>query len=222
MNNHGPPQPALSDARVTDGGELSRGDVLLKGALAAGALYGLGAVTPYVRGALAASGGGDVDILNYLLPFEYLQASLYNRGNSEVNDRGEKMPLKSKEKELVERLLNEEGEHVAAMKAMIEKLGGKPVKKGSYAFAFTEFGTLLFLAGELESTAVGAYNGAIASLKSKEARELAFSIVQVEGRHAATVAVALKEEPAPNPFDHAVPEDDSQYHVEQFTGEFPE
>jgi len=196
--------------------------VLLKGALGAGALYGLSAVTSYVRKALAASGGGDVDILNFLLPFEYLQETLYSRGHSETNDQDEKMKLKGKEKELVELLLTQEGQHVTSMKKMIETLGGKPVAKGEYALAFREFEEFLARAGELEAVAIAAYNGVIPSIEADEVRELAFSIVQVEGRHAATVEIRLKEEPAPEAFDSGRTEKDSILHVEQFTGVFPE
>lgn len=46
------------------GGDLSRGDVILKGALAIGAVYGATMAGPFVRQALAQSGSGDVDILN--------------------------------------------------------------------------------------------------------------------------------------------------------------
>src|ERR1700742_1455860 len=180
--------------------ELSRSDVLLKGALAVGALYGLGAVSPYVRAALADEAKSDVEILNYLLPFEYLQASLYSRGKSEINDKGEKLTLKPDQKELMELLAKQEGEHVAAVKEMIEELGGKPVEKETYAFAFREYPTLLSLASYLEPIAAGAYNGAIYRLKSEKAQELTASIAQIEGRHAAAVLIPQKEEPAPEAF----------------------
>jgi rubrerythrin len=195
--------------------EMSRGDVLLKGALAAGSLYGLDAIGPYVRRATAA--GGDVHTLNFLLMFEYMQASLYNRGYSEINDKGEKMRLEPDQKELVGLLLEEEGEHATAVKGMIEKLGGKPEPKGTFAFAFRIYESLLVLAGMIESASIGAYNGAIPSLKSKEARDLAFSIVQVEGRHAAAVAMPIGEEPAPEAFDIGLTEESAINITAQFT-----
>ena len=219
MSRTEPSGPAFPGLYVGEEESLSRGEVLFKGALAAGALLGLHAVTPYVRGALAASEEkDDVDILNFLLSFEYLQASIYDRGNSEINDKNEKMPLKKPEKELIETLLGEENEHVSAVKEMIEELGGTPADRGEYAFAFRQYETLLYLSSVIEDAAIGAYNGAIPSLESDEARELAFSIVQVEGRHAAMLLTAMEEEPAPEPFDLGQSESNSLNSVVQFTG----
>jgi rubrerythrin len=199
---------------------LTRNEVMVKGALAAGTLYGLNAVSPYVRKAFAASGGNDVDVLNFLLPFEYLQSSLYNRGESEINDKGEKMSLEAAEKTLLTTMLSEEGEHVSALREMIEGLGGKPVEKAEYAFAFRELETFYLIAAELEGYAIGAYNGAIPSLKSSEARDLAYSIVQVEGRHAAAMRIQLEEDPALEAFDLGESEDNSINAVGRFTGVF--
>ena len=202
---------------------LSRGDVLIKGALAAGTLYGLGAIGPYARRAVAAD-GSEVDTLNFLLWLEYLQATLYGRGNSEINDKGEKLPLGPEEKKMIELLLAQEGQHIAAMRKLIEDLGGQPKKedKSEFGFAFRFRGTLQELAGVAEAAAIGAYNGAIPSLRSKEARELAFSIVQVEGRHAAMVAAANRQDPAPEAFDLGLSEESARAASEQFIETQPE
>ena len=202
-------------------GELSRSDLLVKAAGAAGALYGLGALGPHVRAAMAAS-DRDVGLLNFMLWFEYMQATLYGRGLSELNVKGEKMPLKSEEKDLFEMLLAQERQHIAAVRETIEKLGGKPKREdqSEFAFSFRVFETLLQLAGVVESAAVGAYNGAIPLLKSEEARELAFSIVQVEGRHAALVSIRNGEEPALEAFDLGLNKESAIAVTEQFTGAF--
>jgi rubrerythrin len=221
MEDRKHPVPAVAGVRVDGGNEISRGDALLRGALAVGAFYGLSAVGPYVRRALAADDGGDVDVLNYLLPFEYLQVSLYNRGRTEINDHGEKMPLQTREKKLLNLLFTQEGQHVAAVKEMIEELGGKPVEKRTYAFAFRVFEQFLEIADTMESTAIEAYNGAIPSLESAEARELADSIVQVEARHAATVRIGNRQEPAPETFELGASEEVAISHVLPFTGVFP-
>jgi Ferritin-like domain len=207
----------LSEVEI-EGESFSRSDLLLKGALAAAALYGLGAVGPYVRDAIGARARSDVQILNFLLPFEYLQVSLYNRASSGRNSKDQEMPLDGSQKELLETLVVEDGKHVEALKDEIATLGGKPVGKGSYAFAFLDFDTAL----QIETVAVGVYNGAIPSLESEKVRDLVSSIVQVDGRHAASVLIPIKEEPAPEAFDLGLEENSAITLVQQFTGVFPD
>jgi hypothetical protein len=205
--------------------ELSRGEVLLKGAAVVGGLYGLAAVGPYVDralGALGSVGGGDVGLLNYLLPFEYLQVSLYNRASTEKGDRGEKMPLGAKETELLSLFQGEDGQHVVALQKLIEEMGGEPVKKKSYAFAFRTFRQVLNIAIVLEETSVRAYNGALSKLESAEARERVYSIVQTDARHNAAVRIGNGEPPTLEAFDFAVPETDSIAHLVPYTGEYEE
>lgn len=218
----GPSRRAFDGVSIEEGTELSRGDVILRGALAAGALYGLGAITPYVRNAVAATKGSDIDILNYLLPFEYLQVAIYNRGKSEIDVRGDKLPLNGERKKLMATLLDEEGKHVAALRKMIEERGGTPAKKGNYTLSFRDFYSLLARSVTLERVAIGAYNGAIPSLESAEVRELAFSIVQVEGRHVAQALFLEREDPVPEPFDGGESEVNSINSVIQFTGIYPD
>lgn len=205
---------------MTDQG-LSRGDVLFKGALAVGALYGSSMVGPYVRRALAAGEGGDVESLNFLLRFEYLQAELYDRGRREVNDKKKKLKLSEARRALIRQLAGEEIEHVEALKATIKKLGGKVEPEGGeYAFAFIGPYVFLSIAENLERSAIGAYNGVIPTLKSKAVQELAGSIVQVEGRHAAAVALEKFEEPAPEAFEIGKTKFTSVSSVLKFTGEY--
>ena len=78
---------------------------------------------------------------------------------------------------------------MAALTQAIRRAGGKPVKKPTFVFPVTDQKSFLKLAYALENTGVGAYNGAGPSLRNKALLAAAGSIVQVEARHAASIAV---------------------------------
>jgi rubrerythrin len=192
--------PELAAIEVIDDSEdLSRSQVILKGALAVGAVYGALSVGPWVRKALAASGGGDVGILNFALTLEFLEASFYKEAASRAGAKGE---LKS----LIALLAKDEQQHVDALTGTIKKLGGKPVAEPKFDFEYDDTAGFLELAQVFEDTGVSAYNGAGPEIKSKEVLTAAGSIVQVEARHAAAIRLQNKAEPAPEAFDKALPE----------------
>jgi rubrerythrin len=202
--------PELADVRIDEDSEdLSRSEVLLKGALAAGAVYGTLAVGPFVRRALAMSGGGDVDILNFALTLEYLESTFYAEAKRRAGASGE---LKS----LIELLAKDEQEHVEALAGTVKKLGGKPVAKPKFDFPYNNTAGFLKLAQTFEDTGVSAYNGAAPMIKSKEVLTAAGSIVQVEARHAAAIRLQNKEEPAPAGFDEPLGEKQVRKAVEPF------
>jgi len=202
--------PELAGVEVADdSGDLSRSEVILKGALAAGAVYGIGMVAPFVRKALAMSGGGDVGILNFALTLEYLEASFYEEAKSRAGASGE---LKS----LIGLLAEDEQQHVEALTATIKKLGGKPVKEPKFDFPYGDTAGFLKLAQTFEDTGVSAYNGAGPAIKSKEVLGAAGSIVQVEARHAAAIRLQNEEEPSPEAFDPALGEAQVLKAVEPF------
>jgi rubrerythrin len=194
---------------VEESGDLSRSDVILKGALAAGAVYGTFMVGPYVRKALAMSGGSDVDILNFALTLEYLESTFYDEAKTRARASGE---LKS----LIGLLADDEKQHVEALTATIKKLGGKPVAEPKFDFPYSNTAGFLKLAQTFEDTGVSAYNGAGPMIKSKEVLGAAGSIVQVEARHAAAIRLQNKEEPAPEAFDPSLDEAQVLKAVEPF------
>ncbi|MDX6604617.1 MAG: hypothetical protein QOF23_1126 [Solirubrobacterales bacterium] len=208
--SHEPAHPELAGVEVIEGSEdLSRGDVILKGALAAGAVYGTFMVGPYVRKALAMSGGSDVDILNFALTLEFLESTFYEEAKTRAKASGE---LKS----LVGLLAGDEQQHVEALTATIKQLGGKPVVEPKFNFDYSDTAGFLKLAQTFEDTGVSAYNGAGPMIKSKEVLGAAGSIVQVEARHAAAIRLQNKEEPAPEAFDPSLDEAQVLKAVEPF------
>ena len=170
---------------------MTRASFVLRGALAAGALYGMSAVTPFVSRAIAQTSGGDAEILNFALTLEYLESDFYNV-------KGRQVGLSGKAREYARTFGEEEAEHVTALTAAIKTLGAKPVAKPTFSFPVTDERSFLKLASVLENTGVGAYNGAAPSLQSKQVLAAAGGIVQIEARHAAAIDLLLGESPTPS------------------------
>ena len=117
-----------------------------------GAVYGAGAVEPFVSDALA-SGTSDLAILNFALTLEYLETDFYKVKAKAVGLSGEA-------KSLAAMFADQEQEHVGALTQAIKQGGGTPVKKPTFVFPVTNQAGFLKLAYVLENTGVGAYNGA--------------------------------------------------------------
>ncbi len=189
--------------------QQTRSEVLAKGALAVGSVYGALAVGPYVRRALGASGGSDVNILNFALTLEYLEAKFYEEAKTRAKPSGE---LKS----LIDLIADDEQQHVEALAATVKQLGGKPVMEPKFDFPYSGTAGFLKLAQVFEDTGVSAYNGAAPMIKSKEVLAAAGGIVQVEARHAAAIRLQNKEEPSPAAFDPPLDEKQVLKAVEPF------
>ena len=189
---------ASSSLEAVEINGLTRSSFILRGALAAGSVYGAGMVSPFVRQAFAQGDMGDVEVLNFALTLEYLEAAFYQEG-AKINGLSEEV-MKA-----VETFGDEEQQHVDALTKTITDLGGKPVTA-----PMVDFGKLssekdfLMLAMSLEDTGVSAYNGAAPAIKSKEVLAAAGSIVQIEARHAAAIRLLHKEDPAPDAFDETL------------------
>jgi Ferritin-like domain len=179
------PEPAAIEV-----GGMTRSSFILRGALAASAVYGVSAVTPFVSQALAASAGGDVEILNFALTLEYLESAFYNVKGSQV-------ALTGQAKVYAKQFGEQEADHVQALSTTIKQLGGTPVAKPQFVFPVTNQRSFLALASVLENTGVGAYNGAAPSISSKQVLAAAGGIVQVEGRHAAAIDLLIGRSPTP-------------------------
>jgi rubrerythrin len=172
---------------------ISRGAFLVRGALATGAAYGAASVAPWVTRAMGQEGGGDVDILNFALTLEYLEADFYKQAS--------KLSLKGDYKSLAKDFGANEQEHVDALIATIGQLGGEPVKSPKFAFGLKSQKDFEKLAITLEDTGVSAYNGAAPMIESKEVLAAAGSIVQVEARHAAALRFLGGMKPTLGAFD---------------------
>jgi hypothetical protein len=185
--------PELAEVEVSG---VSRQAFILRGAMAAGAVYGASTISPFVSGALAQSGGGDVAVLNFALTLEYLETAFYKKATG--------LNLSPKAAKLAKEIYGHEAQHVIALKKAIKSLGGKPVKSPRFSFPITDEKSFLKLAQTLEDTGVSAYNGAGPALKNKDILTAAGSIVQVEARHAAAIRLLRGQSPAPEAFDRTL------------------
>jgi hypothetical protein len=182
---------------------ITRQAFMVRGAVAAGTVYGLSTVGPFVREALAQEGGGDIEVLNFALTLEYLEAAFYTQALKDTKG------LSGEAKEIATTLRDNETEHVDALTAAIKDSGGKPVQAPGVDFgqAFASQSSFLKLAQTFEDLGVSAYNGAATQIQSPEVLASAGAIVQVEARHAAAIRALRGEDITPGAFDEALEKD---------------
>jgi hypothetical protein len=174
----------------------TRASFVLHGALAAAAVTGAAAVTPFVARALAQARGNDIDVLNVVLTLEYLEADFYAHART--------LALAAETRTLADQLGEHEEQHVEALQAAVRRLGGRIARRPRFVFPDRSETSFIKLAVALEDTGVSAYNGAILRLASREIRAAAATIAQIEARHAAAVRLARGGQPAPDAFDGAL------------------
>ena len=184
---------AASELAAVEIDGLTRSSFVLRSALAVGAVYGTAMVSPFVGRALAQDGGGDIEILNFALTLEYLEADFYAKARN--------LDLPRELMDIASEFGQNESDHVKALTGTITDLGGTPVAMPSFSFPLKDTASFLKLAQTLEDTGVSAYNGAGPQIQSKEVLAAAGSIVQIEARHAAAIRLQNKAEPAPEAFD---------------------
>ncbi len=182
---------------------ITRGDALRRAVLGGGALIGgsalLGAMPGSAMGAVTRATAGDVDILNFALTLEYLEAAFY----AEAVSMGK---LMGEPKMFAMVVAKDEDAHVTFLKGA---LGSKAVKKPKFDFQGTtgKQATFLSTAMALEDTGVSAYAGAAPMLANKKTLAAALAVHSVEARHAAWVRQIIghggSPSPAPAAFDPA-------------------
>ncbi|MDQ3723459.1 MAG: ferritin-like domain-containing protein [Actinomycetota bacterium] len=130
------------------------------------------------------SNKSDLEILNYALTLEFLEADFY----AKVIDSG--LVKDPKVVSIAKKFGSTEQEHVDALTATIKKLGGKPVAAPKANFQPTfDKGLMATLeaAADVENLGAAAYLGQAGNIKSKEVLAAALAIHTVEARHAAAL-----------------------------------
>ena len=142
----------------------------------------------------AASIGHDVEILNYVLRLESLQAAFYSQAVMEGALSGELH-------QLAHVLARQEREHVTFLRRRLGDLA-PPERTYDFGEATADDSVFADTAHRLEEAAVAAYVGEGPNLD----RSLMVPFAQmcsVEARHAAWIADVLRKDPAPRPADEA-------------------
>lgn len=139
----------------------------------------------------------DVEVLNYALTLEHLEAAFYVAAVAGGKLTGNALKYATI-------IRDDEVAHVDAIAGGLTQAGATPVKaRASYNFApLGDMGTqdgILKIAAILEMTGVGAYNGAARELTSKTILGVAGSIVAVEARHTGVINALLNPNTAPTP-----------------------
>jgi len=180
---------ALRETRSRAEATLSRRQLFGLTAAGAGAI-----LLARVPGASAAGlPATDVDILNYALVLEYLQAAFY----TEAERSG---ALRGKTAEAARVVGATERAHVTAF---LELLQSDAVKRPTFDFQGTTEQQQPFLktAVAFEDLAVAAYKGQAPKLRSDAVLAAAVGIHSVEARHAAWMRALFGVTPAVNAFD---------------------
>ncbi len=139
----------------------------------------------------AATGGGDIAILNYALTLEYLETAFYEKVIAAELFSG-------KVGSLIKDFGRQEASHVVALKAAVSKLGGMPVSKPNAKFPITSATQVAELAYTVENLGAAAYLGQAANIQSPEVLASALAIHSVEARHAATLGTLVKKSVSPD------------------------
>jgi rubrerythrin len=191
---------------------MTRGAFILRGTLAAAAVYGAGAATPFVQGAFAQSDASDAAILDFALRLEILEATFYDQALKQV-------PRMSSQVRGVAKVLRDhEHQHEDTIHSAILQLGirNSLPPKLDFGDAFSSEARFLEVSQQLEDTGVAAYNGAAPTLFAGRILAVAGQIVQVEARHAATIRDLRGQPITDGSFDKALKADQVAQRVKPF------
>ena len=137
---------------------------------------------------------GDLEILNFALTLELLEARFYQQAVGSGVLSGDALAV-------VGQLADTEQAHVDVLTVAIQGAGGTPVPEPQFTFppdALTSQGSILQLAATLEPVGVGAYLGAGPQISDPTILEVAGSIAGIEGEHVVAVNNLLGVVPPAN------------------------
>lgn len=147
----------------------------------------------------------DVDVLNYALTLEHLEATFYRQGLAKfATSAFTALGFQASVRDYVTRIGSDEDAHVTLLTKVVTQLGGTPVKEATYNFPYTDLASFLKLGMAIENLGVAAYTGAAQYLiDSNQLLTAALTIHAVEGRHAAYLNLLNTTSPFPDALNPA-------------------
>ena len=151
---------------------MNRRRILMNAGIAGGSLAAMGAfgsvagqsadATPMdMMGEEEMAFESPVEVLNYALTLEHLEAAFYRDGLAEIGVDGiTALGFQESVFESLTEIGAHEAAHVETLTAVITQLGGEPVAEAMYDFGYTDAASFLQVAQALEDTGVSAYQGA--------------------------------------------------------------
>jgi len=142
----------------------------------------------------------DVEVLNYALTLEHLEATFYREAVAKFTDADfTAAGYQTVVRDWLSQIATHEKDHVDALTAAITQSKGTPVKEATYDFGYTDLPTFLKTAATIEAVGVAAYTGAARYLQdSAGLLTAALTIHGVEARHAAYLNVLTGAIPFPD------------------------
>lgn len=186
---------------------MNRRRLLVNAGIAGGSIAAMGAFGSVVAQSMDATpmGGEEmpfqspVDVLNYALTLEHLEAAFYRDGLAEIGVDGiTGLGFQASVFDSLSEIGAHEKAHVDTLTQVITQLGGEPVAEAMYDFGYSDAAGFLQVAQALEDTGVSAYQGAAQYLIDEdELLTAALTIHGVEARHASYLALVNATSPFP-------------------------
>lgn len=222
--------PLESFERIGD--QLSRRSFMGDAAKVGGGAFVLSAGS----GAAVAGGGdddddvSDVDILNFALTLEKLEANFYEGAlassggefdesdieNSDVAKEFSGTAVQNGAYQRLEDIRDHERAHVDALTEAIEAAGGDPVSGLTFEFPYESVEEFFGLARTFEDTGAAAYAGAAPMIENPDYVGTAGQILAVEARHAGYLRLLNEQTPFPNAFQETLTMDEVLDAVDPF------